>query len=401
MIQDWESTSSPTQPADDGDPGHQDAPEAGAGAESAAGIVEALSGNVALLDSDSIILAVNEGWRRFARENGYRGSAFGAGTSYLCACSGDQAEATPYAKEAAAAITAVLSGGVQCASFDYPCHAPDQNRWFRMVVSPCAMSTQASVLVMHFDVTGEILEREVAQRALRDMPKLEGQEQKVAGIVHDVKAPLNAVSGMVDFLRQGLAGPTTPKQQDYFNHMLDACEMGRELIEGEIAELFDAGPRASSPIVDVKQALTKIVEMLSVQAAAAEVKIETFFAAQLPRLAVPPAVLLRIVGNLLTNAIHYAGSGAQVTVSAISSSGELAISVADDGVGVSEDELKLLILPRQRGRNVDVSGSGLGLSVVRDLANSYGAHFAVASSPGEGLSVTLTFGGETVVPIVD
>ena len=400
-MQELESTPSCSSQQEEADTDALDPIETGQSAASASEIVESLTGNVALLDPDSVIVAVNEGWRQFARANGYLGNAFGVGTSYIWACGGEQANATPYAKEAVAAITGVLSGRLKCASFDYPCHAPDQKRWFRMVVSPHAMPNHTGALVMHFDVTEECLERKVASRSLQEMRRVEDLESKVAGIIHDVKAPLNAVSGMADFLRQGMAGPTTAKQQVYFSRMLEACEQGRELIDSEIAKLYDGGARAVSPVVDVKRALHDIVEMLSAQASRAGVKLETAFTARLPKLAVPSAVLLRIVGNLVTNSIHYAGPGACVTTSAVAMGSELAISVADNGVGVAEDELQLLIIPRRRGRHVSASGSGLGLSVVRDLANSYGANFAVASAPGEGLSVTLTFGGERVIPVAD
>lgn len=400
-MQELESTPSCSSQQEEADTDALDPAEAGRSAASASEIVGALTGNVALLDPDSVIVAVNEGWREFARANGYRGNAFGVGTSYIWACGGERANATPYAKEAVAAITGVLSGKLKCASFDYPCHAPDQKRWFRMVVSPCAMRDDLGALVMHFDVTEECLERKVASRSLQEMRRVEDVESKVAAIIHDVKAPLNAVSGMADFLRQGMAGPTTAKQQVYFSRMLEACEKGRELIDSEITKLYDGDARAVSAVVDVKRALHEIVEMLSAQACRAGVKIETSFTARLPKLAVPSAVLLRIVGNLVTNSIHYAGPGARVTISAVAMGSELAISVADDGVGVAEDELQLLVIPRLRGRHTGVPGSGLGLSVVRDLANSYGANFAVASAPGEGLSVTLTFGGERVIPIAD
>ena len=362
-------------------------------------IVEAFTASVALLDADGVIRAVNEAWRQFARANDYEGEDFGVGTSYLAACGAEADELTRYASAAVRAVTDVLSGKLQCASFDYPCHAPDRERWFRMVVSPCSLPDGPGALVLHNDVTEEILQREAIQRTLCELPLAKAVKRKVAGVIHDVKSPLNAISGMTDFLRQGMAGPTTPKQQEYFGRMLDACEQACSLIDSEISRLFEDADGVSPSVVDVKSALRDLVEMLSIEAAGAKVVIDTAFTAQLPLLAVPPAVVTRVVGNLVTNAIRYAGPGSRVIISAAAMGNELAITVADDGVGVSESELEQLMRPRQRGRCVRASGSGLGLSVVRDLANRYGASFAVVSAPKEGLSVTLTFSGETVVPV--
>ena len=47
--------------------------------ESASTVIEALPGQVALLDANGTVTAVNEGWRRFARANGYQGEDYGVG----------------------------------------------------------------------------------------------------------------------------------------------------------------------------------------------------------------------------------------------------------------------------------------------------------------------------------
>ncbi len=366
--------------------------------ESASAVIEALPGQVALLDENGTVTAVNEGWRRFARANGYHGEDYGVGASYLAGCGGNREDPSPFAREAMQAIGDVLSGAAHCASFDYPCHTAERQQWFRMFVSPWPGPEGRGALVMHFDVTEECLRREVLLRGLR----LDGAVKKrIAGVIHDVKSPLNAIAGMSELMRRGLAGPTTAKQREYLSQMLNACEHACTLIDSEAGRLFDEPSELPPPLLDVAAVLRSLVEMLAPEAAKAGIGIETALAPKLPKLAIPSTALSRIVDNLVINAIRHAGAGARVVVSAEPLGGELAITVADDGVGVAEDKLQGLGLHRHRGRRAKGSGAGLGLAVVRDLASIYDARFAAASAPGQGFSVTLTFGVGAVVPADD
>ena len=365
---------------------------------SSSAVIDALPGHVALLDRDGIVIAVNEGWRRFARANGYSGEGYGVGASYLVGCGGDRDQPSPFAREAVQAVSDVLSGAVPCASFDYPCHVPERPQWFRMLVSPWPVDARGGALVMHFDVTEECQHREVLLRGLR----LDGAVKKrIAGVIHDVKSPLNAIAGISELMRREIAGPTTPKQQEYLSQVLNACAHACELIDSEAGRLFDEPSETPPPLLNVVAILESHAEMLAPEAAKAGVRIETVLAQRMPKLAVPAAALSRIVDNLVINAIRHAGAGAQVVISAEPRDNELAITVADDGIGVAEDELQSLGRSRQRGRRAKGPGAGLGLAVVRDLASIYGARFAAASAPGKGLRVTLTFGADTVVPIDD
>lgn len=90
---------------------------------------------VALLDLSGTVVAVNEAWERFARENGGDPDRTGVGTSYLGACEG--AGEDPVAALAGAAVRAALAGQLPAPlSAVIPCHGPDGDRWFDMLVSP-------------------------------------------------------------------------------------------------------------------------------------------------------------------------------------------------------------------------------------------------------------------------
>ncbi|MGA1856965.1 hybrid sensor histidine kinase/response regulator [Azospirillum sp. 11R-A] len=104
-------------------------------------------------------------------------------------------------------------------------------------------------------------------------------------------------------------------------------------------------------------------------------------------------LLLRLLGNLIDNAIRYTPSG-QVQVACLESGGSLIVEVRDTGIGIPEDRLDAIweefhqIGNPERNRD---NGIGLGLSIVRRLAGVLDHPVKVRSTPGKGsvFSVTL------------
>lgn len=112
-----------------------------------------------MLDGNGVIVEVNEAWRAFARANGYPGDRFGVGEPYLRSCEGapqccdsDEGEDT---RAVSAGLAAVLSGELTHFMLDYSCHAPNEKRWFRIVVTPRSFSARDGAIVAHIPVTRE------------------------------------------------------------------------------------------------------------------------------------------------------------------------------------------------------------------------------------------------------
>jgi len=103
-------------------------------------------------------------------------------------------------------------------------------------------------------------------------------------------------------------------------------------------------------------------------------------------------LLRELVRNLIDNAIAYAGAGAEATVRISSGTDGVQLVVEDTGQGVPTDRLASL---RQRFRRGDTAspGAGLGLPIVEEIATLFEGRLAVASAPGEGFRVTVTFPG--------
>ena len=101
------------------------------------GLIEAAPATVCVIDANGIIIKVNKAWLRFAVANGCPAEALiGIGANYLEACIAGASAGEPAAAEALDGIVSVMRGWRRDFFLDYSCHAPEQQRWFRMIVTP-------------------------------------------------------------------------------------------------------------------------------------------------------------------------------------------------------------------------------------------------------------------------
>ncbi|MGB7983441.1 MAG: bifunctional diguanylate cyclase/phosphodiesterase [Candidatus Nanopelagicales bacterium] len=113
--------------------------------------IDDLAANVAVLDADGCIVAVNEAWVRFATDNGDRGGLrTGPGRNYLTCIDCDAAIDGSTARAAVDGVRSVLSGSANSFALEYPCHSPQREAWFVMLV---AQFGAHGVVVAHVDVT--------------------------------------------------------------------------------------------------------------------------------------------------------------------------------------------------------------------------------------------------------
>lgn len=123
-------------------------------------IIDALPANIGLIDRAGMLVSVNQAWRRFANANGMPpASDYGVGTSYLDLCESDGPGGSVDGVPVASGIRDVLRGAVDHFSIEYPCHAPDGQRWFLKTVSPLGEGPEGAI-VMHVDVTQKHLTRQ-------------------------------------------------------------------------------------------------------------------------------------------------------------------------------------------------------------------------------------------------
>src|SRR5262245_18041883 len=115
-------------------------------------VLDSLAANIAVLDRDGNIIAVNEDWRLFARENGGAAIADSVGINYLDVCRRARELGDGQIEATLDGIQAVLDGARPNFTVEYPCHSPSEQRWFLMSVTPLG-GERGGAVVAHNDIT--------------------------------------------------------------------------------------------------------------------------------------------------------------------------------------------------------------------------------------------------------
>jgi two-component system phosphate regulon sensor histidine kinase PhoR len=121
-------------------------------------------------------------------------------------------------------------------------------------------------------------------------------------------------------------------------------------------------------------------------------KVEVEVAADLPDVSMDAAAVGQALSNLIDNAIKYSGERKALRVSATRIGDRLALSVADEGIGIPPGEHARIFEKFYRvGRSETQGrrGSGVGLALVRHVAEAHGGRVTVESRPGGGSVFTI------------
>ena len=215
----------------------------------------------------------------------------------------------------------------------------------------------------------------------------------LGGIAHDLRTPLSVLHFAVGTVGADKPLPSEPRlrqlftminrQMLRFNRMLDDfLDMARidsgtlemriakcdaRAIVQDIAGLFEANPLGH--LIDVS--LPEEAVLLKCD----RLRIE------------------QVLTNLISNAIKYSPPGSLVTVALESREGEIALRVADRGLGISDKDQRDLFEPFRRVGTPEssVPGIGLGLFVVRRIIEAHGGRIDIESSIGEGSTFSCYF----------
>lgn len=219
------------------------------------------------------------------------------------------------------------------------------------------------------------------------------REDLFANISHELRTPLTAILGFLEALQDGFA-ENAEQQQLYLAVTYREALHLRRLVE-DLLDLtrLTSGRVAIQPVaVNVVALAEEVAQELTPAARARgnELRVEPP-AVALPVIAADPVRLRQVLTNLVENAIKFTDRGS-IILRMAADAGELAIQVADTGIGIAEGELPLIwdrfykadrVRPRNRG------GTGLGLAIVRELVALHGGRIDVESQLGQGTTFTL------------
>jgi signal transduction histidine kinase len=213
----------------------------------------------------------------------------------------------------------------------------------------------------------------------------------VARISHDIRNPLNAITGFAEAIMSERFGPIgNERYREYVKDLHAAAAHLSSMVD----DMFDLSKLDSGHIeltftkVNLNELVQQCVGIMQPQANRARIIIRSALTSGLPLVKADQRALRQIMLNLLSNSIKATGPGGQIIVSTVfSDTGEAILRVRDTGVGMNES--KVVALERA---DADASAEEkTGLPPTKALAEANHAQFRVKSAPEAGTLVEIAF----------
>ena len=220
------------------------------------------------------------------------------------------------------------------------------------------------------------------RRIVRDAQRTEGRlTGLIAAAGHDVKAPLRSANHALDRI------------QRVFPAAVDLCAKGTRALAGVDRQLTQLLAVASTGAQIDPTVTTDLGEAFAVLSSlwtsdARRRGISLSLPPVILKVRGPEALIETLIGNLLSNAMKYTPAGGNVTVTVQDGGDHVAVTVADNGVGIAPDR-QGAIFDAFRQVDPDAEGLGLGLWIVGQIAATLQATVEVQSEPGQGSRFTV------------
>jgi PAS domain S-box-containing protein len=247
-----------------------------------------------------------------------------------------------------------------------------------------------------------LAERQHIEEALRQAQKMEAVGNLTGGIAHDFNNLLTIIIGNIDTVSRRLGPDADPRAQRAVENALKGAERAAALTQRLLA-FSRRQPLAPKPI-DIARLLAGMADLLT-RSITETIAIQILSASDLWTVEADPNQLENVILNLAVNARDAMPDGGALTIEAKNATigaGSLsdvpagfyvAISVADDGTGMSPETVQRVFDPFFTTKEVG-KGTGLGLSMVYGFAKQSGGHILIDSALGAGTTVSLYLPGQ-------
>ncbi|GLX09053.1 sensor histidine kinase KdpD [Microbispora sp. NBRC 16548] len=231
--------------------------------------------------------------------------------------------------------------------------------------------------------------REEAEKA---KPLAEADKMRtalLAAVSHDLRTPLASARAAVESLR----ATDVDWSPDDREELLATADESLYKLDRLVANLLDMS-RLQAGVLGLSLqpvALEEIVPRSIDDLGPLSDQVEGDIALELPEIVADPALVERILVNLMTNAVRYSPDARKVLVTASWHGDNVEIRVIDRGPGIPSEAYDRVFMPFQRlGDRDNHTGIGLGLALSRGLAEAMGGSLTPEETPGGGLTMVLT-----------
>ena len=242
---------------------------------------------------------------------------------------------------------------------------------------------------------GELVSFVVTMQDLTPLEELDRLRTEFLGMVsHELQIPLTSIKGSTSTLLNDPGGLDPAEMRQFFRIIDDQAEHMRSLMSDllDMARIETGTLSVSPEPADVTRLVDEAKNRFLNAGGRNELRIE--LAPDLPLVMADGRRIVQVIGNLLSNAARYSSELSPIGLVAGRDGVHVAISVVDEGAGLTPEHVPQLFGKYSRLDNQDrrasLAGSGLGLAICRGIVEAHGGRIH-AESPGPGMGSRFTF----------
>lgn len=238
-------------------------------------------------------------------------------------------------------------------------------------------------------VRDRTIELERANSALQAADR--NRRSFLADISHELRTPLTIMRGEAEIALRSGDGKVA-SLHEALRRIVDSANHTGRLVDDLlfVARQETGETRLSLRSLDLVQLVPQVCEEADWLARRADGSIRVDLRLERATLSADPTRLRQLLLVLIDNAARYGAAKGEIMVALDAAPGGFALSVSDNGIGMSEEEKARAFDRYFRGADAAtryVQGTGLGLPVAKAIAQAHGGSISIASEPGRGTTV--------------
>jgi len=233
-------------------------------------------------------------------------------------------------------------------------------------------------------VAEKTLELERAHAEIMQAEKLATLGHFAAGMAHEIRNPLNAISLFAQILKPVLASDS--ERAGYIDKLLGEVDRIDDILIQLLAS--SKRPRGTIQSISLQEVIERTLTGLNEQLEVHDIKLDRELETGLPPIMANSAEVEQIFTNLFTNAIYEMRKGGRLGVRLARDRDRLQIEVSDTGPGIPPENLSKIFDPFFTTKP---KGTGFGLSVVLRIVKTYHGHIKAKSEIGQGTVFQIEF----------
>ena len=225
----------------------------------------------------------------------------------------------------------------------------------------------------------------------------------IANMSHELRTPLNAILGFSEVMTTETFGPLPDQYREYMQYIYSSGQYLLSLINDilDLSSLEGGHPKLKDSDIALMPFISDVLDIVRYYPEGQNRQFSYQVQPNVLGLRVDERSLKQILLNVFSNAIKFTESNGKIEIDAhLLRTGELQISVRDDGIGIPSDKIKQLFQPFSQVENVMTrrhQGSGLGLVLVKRLVELQQGKVGLESTVGKGTTIIITFPADRVL----